>query len=275
MAGAGGLVVIPENASLLDSDAFRRGLLADPGSAAPSLGYGEPAARNGLHIMETPTAHGVATLTRLGAPGVEVRPPHPAAPPLPGRPPHPPPHLGARDAPPLLWLTLLVIAQNLFAVAIFPLMPVYADEVLDIGPGGFGLMGGVFGAGLLAGAAVVAVVGIHHRHAFVMLAAGVVWDGAMISFAFSRSVPLTLGFLFVMGLAGMPWVTACLTMFPHAGPMERAGGVRARSVRGVKMGWVSRAASTMGSSTAAEPGLRRVRRSRRPSFSASPSSTSI
>ncbi|MEE8434080.1 MAG: UxaA family hydrolase, partial [bacterium] len=72
VAGAGGLVVVPENASLLASDAFRQGLLADPGSAAPSLGYGEPAANNGLHIMETPTDHAVETLTGLGATGVEV-----------------------------------------------------------------------------------------------------------------------------------------------------------------------------------------------------------
>jgi len=50
----------------------------------------------------------------------------------------------AKNTPPLLWLTLLLIGQNLFAVAIFPLMPVYAEEVLEIGPTGFGLMGGFF-----------------------------------------------------------------------------------------------------------------------------------
>jgi MFS family permease len=147
----------------------------------------------------------------------------------------------ARNTPPLLWLTLLVIFQNLFAVAIFPIMPVYADEVLNIGPGGFGLMGGVFGAGLLVGAAVIAVFGIHHRHAFVLLAAGVVWDVAMISFGFSRSVPLSLGILFLMGLSGMPWVTAVLTMFQQAATREMRGRVMSLYVIGMNMfplGWL-------------------------------------
>ena len=147
----------------------------------------------------------------------------------------------ARNTPPLLWLTLLVFVQNLFAVAIFPLMPVYADEVLNIGPGGFGLMGGVFGAGMLVGAGVVAVVGIHHRHAYVMFAAGIVWDLSMISFAFSRSVPLSLSILFVMGLSGMPWVTAALTMFQQAAIREMRGRVMSLYVIAMNifpLGWL-------------------------------------
>ena len=51
----------------------------------------------------------------------------------------------ARNTPPLLWLTLLVIAQNLFGSAIFAVMPTYAVDILKIGPTGFGLMGGVLG----------------------------------------------------------------------------------------------------------------------------------
>ena len=86
VAAAGGLVVIPENASLLGSDVFRRGLLANPEAAAPSLGYGEPAASNGLHIMETPTGHAVETLTGLGATGVEVMLAHLAGAPMQGHP---------------------------------------------------------------------------------------------------------------------------------------------------------------------------------------------
>lgn len=147
----------------------------------------------------------------------------------------------ARNTPPLLWLTLLVTVQNLFAVAIFPLMPVYADEVLDIGPQGFGLMGGVFGAGMLVGAAVVSIVGIHRRHAYVMLAAGIVWDVSMISFGFSRSVPLSLGILFVMGLMAMPWVTAVLTMFQQAATRELRGRVMSLYVIAMNMfplGWL-------------------------------------
>jgi MFS family permease len=147
----------------------------------------------------------------------------------------------ARNTQPLPWLTLLVMAQNLFAVAVFPLMPVYADEVLKIGAQGFGLMGGVFGAGMLIGAAVVSIVGIHHRHAYVMLISGIAWDLSMVAFGFSRSVPFTMGLLFLMGLTAMPWVTAVLTMFQQTATAEVRGRVMSLYVIAMNMfplGWL-------------------------------------
>ncbi|MBN4064442.1 MFS transporter [Dehalococcoides mccartyi] len=147
----------------------------------------------------------------------------------------------ARDTPPLLWLTILVIFQNLFGVAIFALMPVYAEDVLDIGATGFGLMGGMFGAGALLGAVFVSVFGIHRRHAYVMLIMGAVWDIGMVVFGFSRSVPLTLGTLFAMGLISMPWVTAVLTMFQQAATQKMRGRVMSLYVLAMNtfpLGWL-------------------------------------
>lgn len=145
-----------------------------------------------------------------------------------------------RKTQPLPWLILLVMLQNLFAVAIFPLMPVYADEVLDVGPSGFGLMGGVFGAGLLGSAAIVAVFGTYHRGSMVMLVTGVVWDVCMVSFGFSRSFPLSLALLFSMGLVGVIWVNAALTMFQTSATEEMRGRVMALYVLSMDMfpmGW--------------------------------------
>jgi MFS family permease len=147
----------------------------------------------------------------------------------------------ARDTPPLLWLTLLVIAQNLFGVAIFALMPVYAQDVLEIGPTGFGLMGGVFGAGTMIGAVYVSLWGIHRRHAYVMFIMGIFWDVGMVVFGYSRSVPLSLGALFVMGLISMPWVTAVLTMFQQAATDKMRGRVMSLYVIAIgafPLGWL-------------------------------------
>lgn len=147
----------------------------------------------------------------------------------------------ARDTPPLLWLTLLVIAQNLFGVAIFALMPVYAQDVLEIGPTGFGLMGGVLGAGTLIGAVYVSMWGIHRRHAYVMFIMGIFWDSGMVVFGYSRSVPLSLGALFVMGLISMPWVTAVLTMFQQATVDRMRGRVMSLYVIAIgvsPLGWL-------------------------------------
>lgn len=146
-----------------------------------------------------------------------------------------------RGTQPLPWLVLLVMLQNLFAVAIFPLMPVYAEEVLDVGATGFGLMGGVFGAGLLGSAAIVSVFGNYHRGAMVMLFTGLVWDICMVSFGFSRIFPLSLALLFVMGLTGVVWVNAALTMFHTAATDEMRGRVMALYVLSMDMfplGWL-------------------------------------
>lgn len=71
VVGSGGTVVIPANATLLDSADFLLALGLDA-AAMPSLDYGEVAGQAGLHIMATPTGHVVETLTGLGGTGVQI-----------------------------------------------------------------------------------------------------------------------------------------------------------------------------------------------------------
>lgn len=72
LVAAGGSVVIPENAALLDSTVFRQSALADANMPAPTLIYGQVAERSGLHVMETPTENLTETFTGLGATGVDL-----------------------------------------------------------------------------------------------------------------------------------------------------------------------------------------------------------
>jgi hypothetical protein len=72
LAAAGGTVVIPENAALLGSRAFRETVLLEPDAVRPTLGYGDLAEHPGLHVMETPTENQTETLTGLGATGVSL-----------------------------------------------------------------------------------------------------------------------------------------------------------------------------------------------------------
>ena len=85
VVGSGGTVVIPENASLLQSAAFIDGLgwTAVP---TPSLEYGQAVVQPGLHMMATPTADGVETVTGLGGTGVHLMLAHLDGPPLQGHP---------------------------------------------------------------------------------------------------------------------------------------------------------------------------------------------
>ena len=68
---AGGTVVVPENAALLQSSIFVAEALAST-AIAPTISYGQAPTKPGLHIMQTPTDHSVETLTGLGATGVTV-----------------------------------------------------------------------------------------------------------------------------------------------------------------------------------------------------------
>ena len=71
VAGSGGTVVIPANASMLGRGAFVEGL----GVAAPlaaTMAFGQIAVDGGVHIMDTPTRHAAETVTGMCATGVEV-----------------------------------------------------------------------------------------------------------------------------------------------------------------------------------------------------------
>lgn len=74
IVGAGGTVVIPENAALLGSRDFFDATTdqASRASIAPTIDYGERPMIAGLHVMAAPTDHWVETLTGLGATGVEI-----------------------------------------------------------------------------------------------------------------------------------------------------------------------------------------------------------
>ena len=72
VVGAGGTVVVTENAGALAAHDFVRATLGAQGSAGPTLAYGQRFASAGFHVMQTPTRHWVETLTGLGATGVAV-----------------------------------------------------------------------------------------------------------------------------------------------------------------------------------------------------------
>jgi altronate dehydratase len=85
IVGSGGTAVIAENASLLQSADFIEGL-GWTVAATPSLQYGQAVVQPGLHVMATPTADGVETVTGLGGTGVHLMLAHVDGPPLQGHP---------------------------------------------------------------------------------------------------------------------------------------------------------------------------------------------
>ena len=71
VAGGGGSVVAPANATFLTSPVYLEAVLEGQ-KLRNTLAYGQAIEGAGLHIMETPTDHPVETLTGLGATGADL-----------------------------------------------------------------------------------------------------------------------------------------------------------------------------------------------------------
>lgn len=71
VAAAGGTVVVPANATFLQSSRHAPSC-RPPTELSPTLAYGQRVEKAGLHIMETPTDQPTETLTGLGATGVDL-----------------------------------------------------------------------------------------------------------------------------------------------------------------------------------------------------------
>lgn len=122
------------------------------------------------------------------------------------------------------------ISLDLFAVLLggaTALLPIYARDILATGPWGLGLLR----SGPAIGAAVTALVLAHRpltrNSGRVMFAAVGMFGLATIGFGLSTSLPLSLGFLVVLGASDMISVFVRLTLVQHDTPDAMRGRVSA------------------------------------------------
>ncbi len=109
-------------------------------------------------------------------------------------------------------LVLLAAVPALFVLNYLVLMPVYARDVLGVGAGGLGLLTAAVGIGALAGALSVAMLrpaGGSVRLALSGLTAASV---ALVVFAISRSLPLSLVALAVLGASQVAYYATTNTL---------------------------------------------------------------
>jgi predicted MFS family arabinose efflux permease len=87
------------------------------------------------------------------------------------------------------------------------LITIFARDVLGAGPEGLGLLLSSIGAGAIAGMVVLVLVGDIRRKGAFMLASGSVYALTLLIFAWSRSFPLSVAVLAVLGFADATWGT--------------------------------------------------------------------
>jgi MFS family permease len=120
------------------------------------------------------------------------------------------------------------ISLDLFAVLLggaVALMPIYAKEILKVGPWGFGLMRGAPGIGAVTTAIVIAFFPIARRAGKVMLYSVAGFGLATILFGLSRSLPLSLVALFFVGATDMVSVIVRGTVVQLSTPDSMRGRV--------------------------------------------------
>jgi MFS family permease len=103
-------------------------------------------------------------------------------------------------------LVLGAISLDLFAVLLggaTAMLPVYARDILHSGPEGLGHLRAAPALGATLTAAFFAVRPLKHDVGLKMLAAVAVFGGATVAFGLSRSMPLSLAMLAILGAADM------------------------------------------------------------------------
>ena len=114
--------------------------------------------------------------------------------------------------PPLPALLAITLTQ-LPAATVIPLLPTYADDILKVGASGYGIMSSALGAGFLFGSLGTSAILDFPKKGIALIITALLWDVSTIVFGFSRSYPLSLSMLFLMGVGGAVHVIFLLTLF--------------------------------------------------------------
>ena len=122
------------------------------------------------------------------------------------------------------------ISLDLFAVLLggaTALLPIYARDILQVGPTGLGVLRSMPALGALAMALVLAWQPLTRRSGHALFAAVAMFGVATIVFGFSTSLYLSLGALFVLGAADMVSVYIRSTLVQADTPDDMRGRVSA------------------------------------------------
>ena len=130
----------------------------------------------------------------------------------------------ARRTPPIPALLIIVLTGLLAGFAI-PLIPVYARDVLYVGATGFGALMALHAVGFLVGSVAASLVGDVPRKGLITLGTAVTWNALMVAFGFSRSFPLSVGLLFVMGIAAAVHLNTITTLIQLSAEQHMRGRV--------------------------------------------------
>ena len=112
----------------------------------------------------------------------------------------------------ILSLMVLATVPAIFAMPYMMMLPVYARDILEIGPQGMGIMMGATGIGALAGSLIVASLGDFQYKGRLLIGAAIAFGLTIVLFANSTSVPISLFLLALLGMASTSYMAMNQTL---------------------------------------------------------------
>ncbi|MBW4699490.1 MAG: MFS transporter [Aphanocapsa lilacina HA4352-LM1] len=127
--------------------------------------------------------------------------------------------------PPVQWLLMGMVVNNLFATPYLTLMPVFARDVLKVGTTGLGFLTGAIGVGAVVGSIALASGGDRLGRGRVLYLAFLSFSVSVAGFALSPSYALSLALLVVVGASMVAQVAMTNTLLQTQVPDNLRGRV--------------------------------------------------
>jgi MFS family permease len=112
----------------------------------------------------------------------------------------------------LMALMILAFAPVMFGMSYQALMPVFAEEVFEVGATGLGLLMMVNGIGALVGSLGIATMGDFQRRGLVQIGLGITFGASLAAFAFSQNLVIAIPALFVIGGASAAYMALNMSL---------------------------------------------------------------
>lgn len=119
----------------------------------------------------------------------------------------------------------LTCFNSIFGMSYVILLPIFARNILLVGPRGFGLLQSSSGVGALLGTLTVAYLAQAGRRGWQTLIGSAIFGLLLICFGFSTSYALSLGLIFFLGLFNQLYLTSINTMLQVRLPDDLRGRV--------------------------------------------------
>jgi len=144
------------------------------------------------------------------------------------------------ETPVLKW-TIAISTATMFFGMIYPVVPVYARDVLEVGEVRFGWMWGALAIGSVTAALTIIARGGFEKLSRGMVSGALVFGVGFIGFGLSENYYLSLLMLFITGIAFPLWISSIRTMLQTHSKPEYLGRVMAVftiSIQAASVGWI-------------------------------------